>query len=564
LIDILVVIDNSVSMGEEQRNLAAKLEYLFESIKEANWKMRIINTTGGDPCYRQEILSTDPVADRLAKFKAGLIHGPTANSSNEMGVKRAVEGLQCNGGGWLRNGSQIAILIVSDADNCTNRAGCGNAPWGKPAYLLDELAAMNRPIGAMSRVYAIISKPGVNCPTDERVGYDYQLLVDQTSGVSGSICASNYTNTLLAMSSNIATILKNDFNLSMDPNPGSVKVKVNGELYQASTDYSVYDRRISFHKVPPLAASIVVDYEVGGRSIVRDFPLKQAPADDETLVVKVNGEQVARSSFTIGSSGSKPAIIFNNPPPENATIDIDYREAKPLKTSFPLPAGTKVVPGSVAVTANTPPGMSYDPASNAIHFQTPPPDGSLFDVTYTRDEGPQLQYALTLEGASVRSLTFQDKDTGEPIAAHFKDGFITIPAESFRDQRKILVSYRNELIGSGNYQLPSNVIMDSFSIEGGGPNCRIGDGIIIEGRNVSWACDLQHDTELTVKYSLALVPISRFELPEYQILPTAIIAVTINGKPTTAYTIDRDNVLTLTTTPPEAAVVRVVVSYNVE
>ena len=81
--------------------------------------------------------------------------------------------------------------------------------------------------------------------------------ISLTKGKIGSICAPDYTETLKAISADIQSILKSQYDLTYTPKAGTVTVRVNGGDW---VDFSVTDKTLTFTKVPPLGATIEVTY----------------------------------------------------------------------------------------------------------------------------------------------------------------------------------------------------------------------------------------------------------------------------------------------------------------
>ena len=137
IVDILIVIDNSGSMREEQQNLSTKLQPLLTSISNSNWQIGVITTDPRDPCMRAVIKKGD--ANYLSAF-ATAINAGTSGSGNEQGIRQAVEGLGCSTNQWVRANSSLAVLIISDEDNCSN-GDCGSgAATSDPAYLTNYIS----------------------------------------------------------------------------------------------------------------------------------------------------------------------------------------------------------------------------------------------------------------------------------------------------------------------------------------------------------------------------------------------------------------------------------------
>ncbi|RYZ87272.1 MAG: hypothetical protein EOP04_12065 [Proteobacteria bacterium] len=270
--DILIVIDDSDTMGEEQANLAAKLNDLLVEVKDSKWQIGVITTTvvvenGFDKCVLTLIKSTE--AGYQEKFRNAV--SATNGSRNEQGIRQAVNGLRCAATPWVRPNSTLAVLIVSDEDNCSsNGSECPSQPSKTERYLINYVENdMERVVGVNAGFYGIFSPPAAPCKTAENVATQYQKLVNYGANGSmnyGNICDTSYTQTLQRISKNIAQLLGSQFNLKGSPDMGTLKVtgtKANGSAIQ-SRDYSVRGQTLNFSSgnEPALNTEIVVTYKV--------------------------------------------------------------------------------------------------------------------------------------------------------------------------------------------------------------------------------------------------------------------------------------------------------------
>ncbi len=259
IIDILVVVDNSASMGGELQNLASKLTPLVSQIKDSDWQISVTSTDTRNPCSAGILKKSD--SQKEDKFLSLIETVKTwRKSPNEQGIKAAVEGMRCQETPWLRDESALAILIVSDEDNCNlDGRGCEDDPWSQDSYLLDQLSK-NREIGKNSRVYGIFGHPSLpKCSGVNSIAHQYARIVEKTKGKWGSICDNDYTKTLQAVSRDMYTILLNSFKLDFPPLPGSLKVLVDGEVFREPFEVNE-DLTITFENPPPVGSKIVIEY----------------------------------------------------------------------------------------------------------------------------------------------------------------------------------------------------------------------------------------------------------------------------------------------------------------
>ncbi len=271
--DIALVVDNSSSMQEEQKNLSTKLDDLITALKGANWQIGVITTTvatgsdGQDACNLTLIKSTD--SDAQSRFTKAVSAG-ISGDGNEQGIRQAVNALKCTKKPWVRPGSTVAVLIVSDADNCSDGKGCNGQPWASEQYLIDYVEKdLGRVVGENAGFYGIYSPPSESCSTAEFTANIYQRLIDYKSEGNlnyGNICDSSYKKTLTRISSNIAKLLSSQFSLKQKPDEGTVMIsgtKSNGDQITAD-DFVVTGTTITFKtgSEPALGSKIDIRYKV--------------------------------------------------------------------------------------------------------------------------------------------------------------------------------------------------------------------------------------------------------------------------------------------------------------
>ena len=206
MVDILVVVDNSGSMAEEQANLSTKLQPLLRHIQDSDWQIGIATTDPEDSCLHSLISGTD--SDPAGRFEVAITEVGTSGSSNERGIQQAVRALNGECGNWVREGSALGVLIISDEDNCSDATQCDDDPWSQGSYLSDYMSAI-REIVITARIYGLIWHPSMSqgeCPSGFNQGHTYADLIATTGGRWGSICDDDYTAILEEISRDLAVI----------------------------------------------------------------------------------------------------------------------------------------------------------------------------------------------------------------------------------------------------------------------------------------------------------------------------------------------------------------------
>jgi len=293
-VDMLIVIDNSGSMAEEQRALAQNLDHLWNRIAIANADYHIAVTTTGmypytggfDHCpggaeggeagrffpvnnERPRLLTpqTPDVRNVLfANTSVGLCHyderfldpvlaaltDPLISSTKAPGTPWPNDG----NAGFLRDDARLALLAVSDADDANDVVS--------PAPVSDyvrRLAQVKK--GALDLISFAGIVPLQACKTAEGIGTRYMEIARQLNGHLEDICDLGNFGTLLENSLGTLLLPLTSFPLSAIPkDPQAIAVTVNGA---AATQWS-YDagsNRIVFppSAVPPPGAHITARYE---------------------------------------------------------------------------------------------------------------------------------------------------------------------------------------------------------------------------------------------------------------------------------------------------------------
>ena len=263
LLDILIVIDNSGSMNDEQVKLASNLPNLLHYLKDSDWQIAV--TSGDiDDCLHGTI--TKDTSDYENKYSALVNVGSRGNG--EFVFYQAIQGLQgnCNNSSsaWLRRGSTVAILVVTDECNkCISYASScreGNMPTTALCTSNDLNKHLNgiRPRGN-ARVYGLL-------PSETNHEWTKQISADPDTAslfaARGAIDAANYNTILEEISKDVHGVLENVFVLSKEP-AGVVAVTVNGatlttERYEVDTS----SKLLKFNQgyVPTENAQIKVTY----------------------------------------------------------------------------------------------------------------------------------------------------------------------------------------------------------------------------------------------------------------------------------------------------------------
>lgn len=312
-IDILWVVDNSFSMDPLQQNLISNFEMFINNFQGKDFDYRMAVTTT-DAYLSGAIYKNNPNLARVRDGADGVFSGfsfitPLIPNIVENFMINANQGV--NGSGderafqsmldtlasplnadFRREEAYFSVVILSDEDDFTdyNRAelswikgGVKDHSYTNPGLMsIDEvIESLDEMTGSTAghrryNVNAIAVLDNVclnqhNMNPAAIVGERYKELVNRTGGILGSVCDSSYANSLQFIQERIVQ-LASEFPLSGDPNPETIQVYVNGQLWpQSSTNGWSYDAErnvIRFHggmdDLPPAGASISVRFDPKG------------------------------------------------------------------------------------------------------------------------------------------------------------------------------------------------------------------------------------------------------------------------------------------------------------
>lgn len=412
VIDVLVVVDDSGSMQEEQENLSERLLPLLTHVQQADWRIGVITTsfqTG--VCLRGLIKKGD--TDAPESFRQAILAG-TGGSSNEQGVLQAMRGLEClvpvdgTEKSWLRADSSLAVLLVSDEDNCSFRGkDCEENRGHDPMELLEVMTAMGRNVSVDARVYGLIKPPGssdcVSVPVVNPKGYnpsdndsfDYAALIESSGGAWGSICSPDFSPVLQEISADMRSLLKNQFVLKNEPDPASVRVvaRMPGGASRMIPVVQVVQNTVTLAYPLEAAEVLVVNYTTPSAPQVRVFNLT-GPAAVGTVSVAVEsaaGVPLMAGNWVVGSIGEAAAVTFEEAPPPGSRVLISYLSDVPLQDSFELGEvnGEAIVRVEIVQMGvnSLIKGWRVSPEGTHLIFDEAPPAGSDVHVFWLRDQG---------------------------------------------------------------------------------------------------------------------------------------------------------------------------------
>jgi hypothetical protein len=261
-LDILWVIDNSGSMGDEQQALGDNFSAFIEEFVEKNIDFQMaVTTTDTRSQYAgvaygdsMETLTSEKLAEDQDQFLEDFAENVSVGvdgSGKEKGIKGSFAFTNRHKDDWLRDDAYYVIVYMSDEEDQSEAS--------VNAYMNGIKAKKNN--DGLVKAYSIVQMVETSVDKWLHRGYErYQEASDLTNGRVTDIRDDFYL-TLLEMGEEIAQ-LSEQFPLSSTPaDIDSIVVVVDGVESQ-DWEYIPASNTISFNSAPAVGAQIEVTYEI--------------------------------------------------------------------------------------------------------------------------------------------------------------------------------------------------------------------------------------------------------------------------------------------------------------
>lgn len=325
-IDILIVIDNSGSMEEEQLNLSGRLEALLSDLSEVDWQINVITTDS--VCQPSPKLPLKPDTEDMRNLFVEAIRAGTYGLGNEMALEMARRHLsgECRQyPTWIRPDTDLAVLVVSDEDEDEGSDYADNAP-----LFVEAMSGLGYDAAVNFKVYGIIGHPSRPCETAYALAPTYAAAIDLTEGLWGSICDADYSPTLNAISRDIRVTRKIEFPLSKKPVLTSIELELDTRVYDA--DWALVGQKVVLANALPDKSTLVISYQIeSARLIDLGVPAAAYALDS----VAVNGEPIAATDFQYDAVKNTVLLAFD--PKDGDVIETTLLAHGTLLTRFPFP-----------------------------------------------------------------------------------------------------------------------------------------------------------------------------------------------------------------------------------
>jgi len=276
-IDVLFVVDNSGSMGEEQKNFSTKINGFMNLIKDLNWHVALTttdpraSTTAADGASRPwgdgQFRAMDSDTGSLFVLKASeysvtdaqamlanAINVGLKGSGDERAINstyRAIERISNTPANqtFFRTNAKLIVIAISDEDECSNGTCLTTQAKSVPQNLVDLVHNTFGKEKVFMFDSIIRAQADTTCST-AAVAKVYESMAKLTGGVVGSVCATDYTSILSSIGTKTVELLKS-INLDCAPldvdGDGNVDLQLYNTKGQAITSgFSVSGTTISF------------------------------------------------------------------------------------------------------------------------------------------------------------------------------------------------------------------------------------------------------------------------------------------------------------------------------
>jgi hypothetical protein len=283
-LDLLVVVDNSASMADEQIKLGMRIESLLGHFSHVNWQMGItttdlsggVHSTNGALLIMEDLQPSTQILtknhpDYLNVFLKTLVQpeslcettGDTCASGTEEPMRATVQAMQLKdsiNSGFFRDDADTAVIILSDEDEMST----GPVSATQPQEVVDTFEAIWGKSSKKFSVSAIIVEPGDStCSPNGFTGDLIAGLVSLTNGVMGSICDDDYGQNLKEIAYRVESILQS---IKLSEVPEQSEMQVVFEPEEDAVDYEISERYVHFRERPKPGTRVTFRYNRKGKN----------------------------------------------------------------------------------------------------------------------------------------------------------------------------------------------------------------------------------------------------------------------------------------------------------
>ena len=512
VVDILLVIDNSISMRDQIDDVSRLLPALLSYIKKTDWSIAVTTTDKRDSSILGYVDSRDPnSAENFRKLVGQLI---TNGANTERGIYKALSALRAPQ--WLRESSDIAVLFVSDEDNCSDGRGCE----AEPEQFIETLDSIRS--RQEYSVYSLIRLPSDergSCGRLSKVGYQYESLSRKTAGLSASICESDYSSVFKSISANIKKKVSNRFQLKHEATSAVVSVN---NLRLDESDFSISANMLTLYLKLSTNDIVTVDYQSNDAPAKKVFDIKAHASEISEPRVFVDGVEKSISSYELRAR----QLIFSTAPRENARIEFRYKKGK-LQSNFVLNTSKQIEQGiDVFINSQKTENYQFNSQSKVLTFNEAPESGAEIYVTWRERSRPQLSYRSSFPD-SVDTSSLGVKINGRPVGFSYQNDLLTIREEDFEAGTYIVVSANKKDEQEKRFNLDFVPNLETLQVETERSSCGLSD-FIYEPNYLRSSCT-QYYENINISYLHLARERNRFKIEGVELADILEIYVYVDG-----------------------------------
>lgn len=278
-VDVLLVVDNSGSMGPYQEKLGTDFGGFFEFFEfgEVDWRLAVTHTDSFAFDFgrvRGPIVTAD-LADPEALFRE-VVNVGTTGGGLESGLEAAARLLEREDMGFPREDASVSVIFVSDEEDAS--------PYAVSTYVNRYFDLRGQRQRSAFNASALTVTELADCTPEQFAqsapGSRYVEVARLTGGLSANLCVDDFAGIVRDLALTTSS-MQDTFPLRSRPDLGTLEVRVQGQPIPCDAGvwtYEIVERdgldqpAIVFadDQLPEAAASIVIEYN-RGRGDPEDF-----------------------------------------------------------------------------------------------------------------------------------------------------------------------------------------------------------------------------------------------------------------------------------------------------
>ena len=244
-VDILIVIDTSCSMSDNETQLLAGVEAFMDNLPEADWRLNMISTSPDKVLTEQQfpLVTGDDIID------AQEMYDNMSRGTREEGFNAAQDYILSNpyAQTWMRWDAALLIVFVSDEEEQSDMSVDDFTDWLN-GY---------RSSVFMSSIINLDPKKSLCNVASYNTGYRYEEATLMYSGVVMDICSKDWTDGVRDASDSIDPI--SEWGLTYVPIKESVVVFVDGVPF-VDWGYDTVENKVYFTVLPDGGSLVEIGY----------------------------------------------------------------------------------------------------------------------------------------------------------------------------------------------------------------------------------------------------------------------------------------------------------------